>query len=107
MDGITVKRLPLTGAQQFYNGQFSFKAKINIQILPWQCLNFLPLPQGQRAFLGTFHQVAGLFGSILPLKFLTMGREALLLRLGSTGESDLSYSVAMSLFLPDWEDCST
>src|SRR5690349_8858845 len=31
--------------------------------LPWQCLNFLPEPQGQFSLRPTLPQVAGLFGS--------------------------------------------
>ena len=49
---------------------------IRYMVRPWQCLNFLPLPQGQGALRGLLRQVEGSFRSTDSLRLSWGGSRA-------------------------------
>ena len=73
-------------------------ALANHFVLPWQCLNFFPLPQGHGVFLPTFPNVLGsnLFNSLGILGAASIASYPGLLK---TPQSFISYDLPVMLFL--------
>src|SRR5882672_6742274 len=73
----------------------SARSQVAQPYLPWQCLNFLPEPQGQSSLRPTLPQLAGFLGSRSAA--LTSGtREALANAISSSPVSGLSLCASIA-----------